>query len=95
MLIKFTILLLQINTSIATTTKNKIKIIFQFYFSSLSTILINNLNEFSYLIFIKDDKTILKYEVIRAMHKTTSNKTSKINKIINYELRQLICIVLS
>jgi hypothetical protein len=95
MLIKFTILLLQININIATTIKNKIKIIFQFYFSSLSTILINNLNEFSYLIFIKDNEIILKYEVIRAMHKTTSNKTLKINKIINYALRQLICIVLS
>jgi hypothetical protein len=33
-----------------------------------------------------------KREVIRAMHKTTSNKTLEINNIINYVLRHLICI---
>ncbi len=93
MLIKFIILLLRIDTNIATTTKNKIKIIFRFYFSSLFTILINNLNKFSYLTFIID-KTILKREVIRAMHKATSNKTLKINDIINRTLQQLIRIIL-
>ncbi len=94
MLIEFTILLLQIDTNIATTTKNKIETMFRFYFSSLFTILVNNLNKFSYLIFIKDNKIISKREVIRAMHKITSNKTSRINDVINDALRQLICIVL-
>jgi len=82
-LIKFTILLLQINTNIATTTKNKIKTIIRVYFSSLLTILVNNLNKFSYSIFIKNDEVILKREIIRAMHKITSNKISTINDIIN------------
>ncbi len=95
MLIKFTILLLRINTSIATITKNKIKTIFRSYFSSLFTILVNDLNKFFYLIFIKYDKIMLKRKVIRAMHKTTFNNILKINNVINYALRRLICIVLS
>jgi len=95
MLIKFTILLLRINTSIATITKNKIKTIFRSYFPSLFTILVNDLNKFFYLIFIKYDKTMLKHKVIRAMHKTTFNNILKINNVINYALQQLICIVLS
>ena len=52
------------------------------------------LNKFFYLIFIKDDKTMLKRKVIRAMHKTTSNKTLEINNVINRTLRQLIRIIL-
>ncbi len=68
---------------------------FRSYFSFSSTILINNLNKFFYSIFIEDNTTILKRKVIRAIHKTTLNKILKINNIINYELRQLICIILS
>ncbi len=94
MLIKFTILLVQINTNIATITKNKIETIFRFYFSFSSTILINDLNEFFYSIFIKDDKIILKREIIKAIYKTTFNKILEINDVINYALRQLIGIVL-
>ncbi len=94
MLIKFTILLLQINTNIATITKNKIETIFRFYFYFSSTILINDLNEFFYSIFIKDDKIILKREIIKAIYKTTFNKILEINDVINYALRQLIRIVL-
>ena len=93
-MIKFIILLLQINTNIAKTTKNKIETIFRFYFSSLFTILINDLNKFFYLIFIKDNKIISKRKVIKAMHKITSNKTLKIKNIINYTLQQLIRIIL-
>jgi len=37
---------------------------------------------------------MLKREIIRAMHKTASNKTLKINNVINNTLQQLICIVL-
>jgi hypothetical protein len=92
MLIKFIILLLRINISIATTIKNKIKTMFRFFFF---IILVNNLNEFSYLISIKDNKIMSKRKVIRAMHKTTSNKILKINNVINCVLQQLICIVLS
>jgi len=95
MLIKFVILLLQINTNIAMTTKNKIKIICYFYFYFLFTILVNDLNKFFYLTFIEDDKTILKRKVIKTMHKTTFNKTLEINNVINCTLRQLICVVLS
>jgi hypothetical protein len=94
MLIKFTILLLQINTNITTTIKKKIETIFYFYFIFSSTILINDLNEFFYLISIKDNEIMLKRKVIKAMHKTTFNKISKINNIINRTLRQLIRIVL-
>jgi hypothetical protein len=95
MLIKFTILLLQINTNIATTTKNKIETIFYFYFSSLLTILINDLNKFFYSIFMKDNKMMSKCKVIRAIYKTTSNKISRINNIINCVLQHLIFIILS
>jgi len=86
-LIKFIILLLRINTNIATTTKNKIETIFRFYFSFSFTILINDLNKFFYSIFIENDEIILKRKVIRAMHKTISNKTLEINNIINCTLR--------
>ncbi len=37
---------------------------------------------------------MLKRKVIKAIHKTISNKTLKINNIINCTLQQLICIVL-
>jgi len=59
---------------------------FRFYLFTLSKILVNNLNEFFYSISIEDNKIILKREVIRAMHKTTFNKTLKINNIINRTL---------
>jgi len=36
----------------------------------------------------------LKYKIIRAIYKATSNKILKINKIINRILRQLVCIIL-
>jgi len=95
MSIKFTILLLQINTSIAIITKNKVETMFRFYFIFLFIILINNLNKFSYLIFIKDNKIMSKCEVIKAMHKIICNNILEINDIINCTLRQLIYIVLS
>ncbi len=85
MLIKFIILLLRINTNIATTIKNKIETIIRFFFS-LFTILINDFNKVFYLIFMKDNKIMLKSEVIKVIHKITFNKTLKINKIINYAL---------
>ncbi len=53
----------------------------------------NDLNELFYSISIKDNKTMLKRKVIRAMHKIISNKTLEINDVINCVLRQLICIV--
>jgi len=67
---------------------------FRFYFTSLSTILVNNLNKFFYLISIEDNKIILKRKVIRAIHRITSNKILEINDVINCALRQLICIIL-
>jgi len=67
---------------------------FKFYFSFLFTILVDNLNEFSYSTSIEDNEIVSKRKVIKAMHKITSNKILKINNIINYALRQLICIVL-
>ncbi len=54
----------------------------------------NDLNEFFYLISIKNDKIMSKRKVIKAMHKTILNKTLRINDIINCALRQLIRIVL-
>jgi hypothetical protein len=67
---------------------------FRSYFSSSSTILVNDLNEFSYLTSIEDDEMMSKCEVIKAIHKTTFNKTLEINDVINCTLRQLIRIVL-
>jgi hypothetical protein len=52
------------------------------------------MNEFSYSIFIEDDKTILKRKVIRIVHKTIFNKILRINNVINCALQQLIRIVL-
>jgi len=71
----------------ATITKNKIETIFRSYFSFSFTILVNNLNEFSYSISIKDDEIMLKRKVIRAIHKTTFDKSLKINNVINCALR--------
>ncbi len=33
-------------------------------------------------------------EIIKTTHKTTLNKTFKINKIINRTLKQLVCVIL-
>ncbi len=54
----------------------------------------NNLNEFFYSTFIEDNEIMLKRKVIKAMHKTISNKTLKIYDVINCTLRQLIRIIL-
>jgi len=67
---------------------------FRFYFTFLSTILVNNLNKFFYLISIEENKIMLKRKVIKAIYRIISNKILEINDVINCALRQLICIIL-
>ena len=55
----------------------------------------NDIKDFIYSTFIKKDNLIIKKEMKKTIHKTTFNKVSKINKIINRVLKQLTRIILS
>ena len=75
------------------TAQNKIEIMFKIYFSFSSTIFIKNVEKFNYFLLIDDETSITHREIIKIIHKINSNKTFKINEIINKTLRQLICVI--
>jgi hypothetical protein len=89
-LIEFTILPLRTSTNVATTTKEKVETMFRAHFPPSPTILTDDLEELLYSLAIEDDEVVSKREIIRATHKATLDKASKINDIINRTLRQLI-----
>ena len=74
-------------------TQNKIKIMFEVYFSFSSTILIKNVAEFNYFSSIDDETSMTRCKIIKIIHKINLNKTFEINKIINEMLRQLACVI--
>ena len=55
----------------------------------------NNIEEFVYSTLIEKNSLITKWEMMKAIYKTASNKILKINEVINKALRQLIHIVLT
>ena len=80
--------------NIAATIQNKIKIMFEMHFSFSLIIFINDIEKFVYFSSTNDDKTITRREIIKIIYKINSNKTSKINEIINKTLRQLARVII-
>ena len=75
-------------------TQNKIEIIFKIHFSFLSIVFMNDIKKFVYFSSTENDKTMTYREIMKVVYKINSNKTSKINKIINKTLRQFARIII-
>ena len=74
--------------------QNKIEIMFKIHFLFSSIISMNDIEEFFYSSSINDEKTMTNRKIIKIVYKINSNKTLKINKIINKVLRRLVNIVI-
>ena len=74
-------------------TQNKIKIMFETYFSFLLTMFMKDVTKFNYFLSIDDGTSMTCRKIIKVIHKINSNKTFKINKIINRTLRQLVRVI--
>ena len=79
---------------VVATTQNKIEIMFEIHFLSSSIVFMNDIKEFVYFSLIDDDEAVTRREIIKVVYKISSNKTSKINEIINKALRQLARIII-
>ena len=66
---------------------------FKIYFSFLLTMFIKNVKEFDYFLLIDDETSMTRREIIKIIYKINSNKTFKINEIINRMLRQFVYVV--
>ena len=54
----------------------------------------NDIKKFVYFLLINDDKTITRRKIIKIVYKINSNKTSKINEVINKTLQQFARIII-
>ena len=75
------------------TAQNKVEIMFEVYFSFLSTMFMKNAAKFNYFSSIDDEASMTRREIMKIIHKINSNKTFKINEIINKTLRQFARVV--
>ena len=76
------------------TMQNKIKIMFEIYFSFLSTIFMKNVEKFDYFSLIDNKTSITRCEIMKTIHKINLNKVFKINKVINKALRQFTRVII-
>ena len=88
------ILFLKKRKRLTTNARNKVKIMFEIYFSFSSMIFINDVKKFFYFLSIDDDKSFTNRKIIKIVYKVNSNKISKIDKIINKALYQFINIII-
>ena len=75
------------------TAQNKIEFMFEVHFLFLSTMFMKNFAKFNYFSLIDDETSMTRYEVIKIIHKISSDKIFKINKIINKTLRQFADVI--
>ena len=61
----------------------------------LSKILVNNTQNYNYVLLIKNDILIIKQEVKRAIYKIVLNKILGLSKVTNQILQYLVSIVLT
>ena len=85
---------LRTRENIIVITQNKVKIMFKIYFSFLSIIFMNDIKNFVYFLSTDDNETMIRREIMKIVYKINSNKTLKINEIINKALRQLARIII-
>ena len=52
-----------------------------------------NVEKFDYFLSVDDEASITRREIMKVIYKVNSNKTFKINEIINKALRQFIRVV--
>ena len=76
-----------------TITQNKIKIMFEIHFSFLSTMFMKNVAKFDYFLSVDDETSMTRREMMKIIYKINSNKTFKINEIINKALQQLVRVI--
>ena len=86
--------LLKTRENVTATTQNKIEIIFEIHFLFSLIVFMNDIEKFIYFSLTDDDETMTHREIIKIVYKINSNKTSKINEIINKTLRQLARIII-
>ena len=86
--------LLKTRENVVVTTQNKVKIMFKIHFSSSSIVFMNDIKKFIYFLLTENDETVTHREIIKIVYKINSNKTSKINEIINKTLRQLARVII-
>jgi len=70
--------------------QNKVKMMFQTYFSSSSKIFMLNTINFKYLLLIEDDISLMHHKIKKVVYKVTSDKMLKHMKYINKIMRRLI-----
>ena len=73
-----------------TTTQEKMKIMFQIYYSLFSKILMNDIENFNYSSSIKANVSLTNREIKRVIYKTTSNKISRHIDYMNKIMRKLV-----
>ena len=88
------ILLLKTRESVVAITQNKVKIIFEIHFSSSSIVFMNDIEKYVYFSSTDDDETMTRRKMMKIVYKINSNKTSKINEIINKALRQFAQVII-
>ena len=67
---------------------------FETYFSFSLTLFMKNVIKFDYFSLVDDEASMTRRKIIKIIHKINSNKTFKINKIINKALRQFIHVII-
>ena len=80
--------------NVAATTQNKVKILFKIHFLFSSIVFMNDIERFIYFSSTDDDEAITRREIMKVVYKINSNKTLKINEIINKTLRQFARIII-
>ena len=68
-------------------TQNKIEIVFEIHFSFSLTIFIKNIKKFDYFLFVENETSMIRHEIMKIIHKINLNKTFEINKVINKTLQ--------
>ena len=76
-----------------TTAQNKVEIMFEAHFSLSSTVFMKDAAKFDYFSSVDDGTPMTRREMMRVIHKISSNKAFEINKVINRTLRQLVRVV--
>ena len=67
---------------------------FETHFSFLSTVFMKDVEKFDYFSSVENETSMTRREVMKTIHKIHSNKTFKINEIINKALRQFIRVII-
>ena len=67
---------------------------FEIHFSSSLIMFMKDVAKFNYSSLIDDETSMTRREIMKIIHKINSNKTFKINKIINKTLRQFVRVII-